>query len=263
MKKSRIISVILFITLLISCLSFVGCSLSEGPYIDYFERIVTNNSSIAGDTFNMGVVSNTVSSNTTSSNQTNESLDDTTIIISIVCVVIAAVVIIISFALAFAPTHDSTPIEDKSKETPAQEAPKKENDSLYLVAKGEKTIGPYPIAQLIQMANSGELHPNDHVWCKGMDSWIPAGALKELKNILPPPIPTSTNNYWESQSQKNNPAPTPSPQEENSNNDESCLGGCLKGCGILFLVIIGITILVFIFGIHIIKQILSRIIELI
>lgn len=60
----------------------------------------------------------------------------------------------------------------------------------YNVAVNDQSTGPFDLATLADMANSGHLTPNSLVWKKGMEQWEKAGNIDELKtffeNVMPP-----------------------------------------------------------------------------
>ena len=58
----------------------------------------------------------------------------------------------------------------------------------YNVAKDGKSTGPFDIATLTKMANSGELIPDSLVWKQGMSNWQKANTVDDLKGLFPPPI---------------------------------------------------------------------------
>ena len=63
--------------------------------------------------------------------------------------------------------------------------------SYYVAANGQQQ-GPYNLAQLQQMAQSGQLTAQTLVWTNGMPSWAPASsqaALSQFFGPTPPPIP--------------------------------------------------------------------------
>jgi hypothetical protein len=53
-------------------------------------------------------------------------------------------------------------------------------DRAWYYASGGQQRGPVKTAQLKQLATSGELKPEDLVWCDGMPNWAPAGSVKGL-----------------------------------------------------------------------------------
>ncbi len=61
----------------------------------------------------------------------------------------------------------------------------------YHVAANGQATGPFDIATLSQMANSGQLNANSLVWKQGMTEWVAAGTIDNLKPLFPPmpPIP--------------------------------------------------------------------------
>lgn len=64
----------------------------------------------------------------------------------------------------------------------------------YNVAVNGQATGPFDINILKQMANAGQFKPNSLVWKPGMENWLRAEAVDDLKglfNNVMPPIPTT------------------------------------------------------------------------
>ena len=59
----------------------------------------------------------------------------------------------------------------------------------YNIAKNGKSIGAFDIEALVEMVASGEISPDDLVWTQGMDTWIKAKSVDDLKSLFPPEIP--------------------------------------------------------------------------
>lgn len=63
----------------------------------------------------------------------------------------------------------------------------------YMVAINGQQYGPYNLAQMQQMAQSGQINAQVLVWAQGMPSWVAAGSVPELANLFvattPPPMP--------------------------------------------------------------------------
>lgn len=62
---------------------------------------------------------------------------------------------------------------------------------FYIAVNGAQT-GPYEMAQLQQMAQSGQLKKEMMVWKEGMPAWAAAGTIPELSpvfSMVPPPLP--------------------------------------------------------------------------
>ena len=62
----------------------------------------------------------------------------------------------------------------------------------YHVAENGQTLGPYSVAQLSQMAQSGQLKKDTLVWANGMAGWTAAGEVAGLTRVfgaMPPPPP--------------------------------------------------------------------------
>ncbi len=65
---------------------------------------------------------------------------------------------------------------------------------VYYVAVNGQATGPFDINILKQMAISGHFKVNDLVWKSGMENWISADSVDELKDLfknIMPPIPTT------------------------------------------------------------------------
>ncbi len=66
-------------------------------------------------------------------------------------------------------------------------------ETVWHIAEGGQTHGPYSRAAMGRMAAKGSLSRESHVWTAGQDGWKRAGevaALAQLFTILPPPPPT-------------------------------------------------------------------------
>jgi membrane protease subunit (stomatin/prohibitin family) len=64
--------------------------------------------------------------------------------------------------------------------------------AAYFVAINNQQAGPFDLANLTQMARSGEISRDSLVWKNGMASWAAAGSVGELTSVfstLPPPLP--------------------------------------------------------------------------
>ncbi len=64
----------------------------------------------------------------------------------------------------------------------------------YNVAVNGQATGPFDINILKQMAIAGQFKPNSLVWKPGMETWLRADAVEDLKglfNDVMPPIPTA------------------------------------------------------------------------
>ncbi len=62
-------------------------------------------------------------------------------------------------------------------------------ETLWHVAEGGATRGPFTRAQLAQMAAAGALAPGAHVWTQGAAGWTVAAAEPALAGLFPPPPP--------------------------------------------------------------------------
>ena len=67
------------------------------------------------------------------------------------------------------------------------------NAVQYMVAINGQQYGPYNLAQMQQMAQSGQINAQVLVWAQGMPSWVAAGSVPELASLFvaatPPPMP--------------------------------------------------------------------------
>ena len=64
--------------------------------------------------------------------------------------------------------------------------------SSYYIAVNGAQQGPFPVAQLGQMAQQGQLTPQTMVWKQGMAGWAAANTVQELSGFfgaVPPPLP--------------------------------------------------------------------------
>ena len=61
--------------------------------------------------------------------------------------------------------------------------------SVYNVAVGGQSTGPYDIATLTQMAAGGQFNKDSLVWKNGMANWVAAGTVQELAGIFAPSVP--------------------------------------------------------------------------
>lgn len=63
--------------------------------------------------------------------------------------------------------------------------------ATYHVAVNGQATGPFDLSALAQMASNGQLTVNSLVWKPGMEQWVKAGTMEDLKNIFVsiPPIP--------------------------------------------------------------------------
>lgn len=62
--------------------------------------------------------------------------------------------------------------------------------TYYVVVNGQAT-GPYDLSALKQMKTTGQFTSESLVWKSGMDEWVKAGAVDDMKQLFPdmPPIP--------------------------------------------------------------------------
>lgn len=59
---------------------------------------------------------------------------------------------------------------------------------VYSVAKDGKPIGPFDLDKLKSMILSGEILPDTLVWRQGMENWVNAGKVEDLKGFFPPKL---------------------------------------------------------------------------
>lgn len=62
------------------------------------------------------------------------------------------------------------------------------NVQYYLAVSGQQ-IGPFPVPQLQQLVQNGQLTPQTLVWKQGMAGWEQAGSVAELALLFAPPVP--------------------------------------------------------------------------
>lgn len=86
-------------------------------------------------------------------------------------------------------------MQGSSAQTPVPTPPSLQTRAFY-IAQGTTPLGPLPLEVLRQLRESGELTPQTLAWTQGMDQWVPAGSIPELKSLFstktqePPPIPS-------------------------------------------------------------------------
>ena len=86
-------------------------------------------------------------------------------------------------------------MQGTSAQTPVPTPPPLQTGAFY-IAQGTTPLGPLPLGVLRQLRESGELTPQTLAWTQGMDQWVPAGSIPELKSLFstktqePPPIPS-------------------------------------------------------------------------
>lgn len=75
----------------------------------------------------------------------------------------------------------------------AMQAPPPMPQVQFMVAVNGQQSGPYNMAQLQQLVQSGQLTPQTYVWKQGMAQWELAGNVPELASLFapvaPPPVP--------------------------------------------------------------------------
>ncbi len=78
--------------------------------------------------------------------------------------------------------------------------------SHWYYAKGSTKHGPLSGRDLKQLADSGELHPDDLIWKTGMTDWQPANTVKGLlqnrktSDPVPPPLVVRSESSAETES---------------------------------------------------------------
>lgn len=65
-------------------------------------------------------------------------------------------------------------------------------DAVWYYADGDKEQGPVTLAQLKGLLTSGKIQPDDLVWKDGLDDWMPAEEVPELKAVEAPAAPLPT-----------------------------------------------------------------------
>ncbi|MDY7095224.1 MAG: SPFH domain-containing protein [Acidobacteriota bacterium] len=66
--------------------------------------------------------------------------------------------------------------------------------SPWHAAVGGQSVGPMPLAQLVQQIQGGQIERETLVWTAGMEAWSPAGDVPQLAGYFqatPPPLPQS------------------------------------------------------------------------
>lgn len=74
-------------------------------------------------------------------------------------------------------------------------APPPISNSVYNVAVNGQATGPFDVNILRQMTIAGQFKPDSLVWKAGMETWVMADSVDELKDLFKnvmPPIPTET-----------------------------------------------------------------------
>lgn len=74
-----------------------------------------------------------------------------------------------------------------------QPPPPLPSQALFFVAINGKQTGPYDHHRIIQMAQSGQIRPENLVWKQGMANWATADQIDELAGLFmaPPPLPVA------------------------------------------------------------------------
>ena len=70
-----------------------------------------------------------------------------------------------------------------------QPAPPPVPTATYHVAVNGQATGPFDMGTLTEMAAKGQLTRDSLVWKAGMESWVQAGSVEELKGLFVPPLP--------------------------------------------------------------------------
>ena len=58
-----------------------------------------------------------------------------------------------------------------------------------LIQKNGNQIGPFPVSQVAEMLESGQVTGTDLAWSEGMETWKPLSSFPQLKTVTPPPLP--------------------------------------------------------------------------
>ena len=61
--------------------------------------------------------------------------------------------------------------------------------TLWHVASGGQTYGPYTTTQIAQAVAAGQLRSESLVWSAGMEVWAPIARVPRLAAHFPPPPP--------------------------------------------------------------------------
>ncbi|MCQ2195160.1 MAG: SPFH domain-containing protein [Paludibacteraceae bacterium] len=94
--------------------------------------------------------------------------------------------------------------------------------SLYNISVNGQTSGPFPIAQLQQMAQAGQFTANTYVWKQGMANWELASNIAELQFLfgaVPPAPPTGAKQ--KKSSSENKKKETSSKKEEGKRKEKN------------------------------------------
>lgn len=85
-------------------------------------------------------------------------------------------------------------LHGKNKENGAGSIPPPIPKAFYVASNGQP-IGPFDVQTLSEMKSSGKLTKETLVWKEGMDDWVKAESVNELKSLFTviPPIPNSDN----------------------------------------------------------------------
>lgn len=62
----------------------------------------------------------------------------------------------------------------------------------YFVALNGQQFGPYDLAALKQLVQSGQINAQTPAWTEGMPSWVEMGSIPQLSILFAPPVTTST-----------------------------------------------------------------------
>jgi hypothetical protein len=65
--------------------------------------------------------------------------------------------------------------------------------SWWYYAEQQTTYGPLSLEHLVALIEARTLPPTVLVWRPGFSDWVPASAISEIAELLPPPLPTDSN----------------------------------------------------------------------
>src|SRR5690554_3227048 len=83
------------------------------------------------------------------------------------------------------------PPQQQPPQQAAPTPPPMPQQTMYHVAVGGVQQGPFPLSQLQQMIQQGQLTPDTLVWTAGMPAWAAANSVQELSQLfgaVPPPL---------------------------------------------------------------------------
>ena len=62
-------------------------------------------------------------------------------------------------------------------------------DDQWYYAENDEQQGPVSLAEMRRLVSENRIHPDDLVWCEGMDDWSPAGEIAALREVKSKPKP--------------------------------------------------------------------------